>query len=164
MKGSSVAGFLGAVLLATVVGFPAAQAGTRGQGTSCVLDSHVRFRPGLLQQDERRVSIRFRFQLTDCAGGGVASATGFGGGVGTLSCTTGDAVAKAEVDWNTGARSALNLIVDIGTGSLDGKVVSGRFKGDAMSVSDVSVTPLRGDCVHAPLRRAEIAGSLALTP
>jgi len=157
-----VGSILGAVMLALVIGAPAAQARTDHQSTSCALSSLVKFRPGLVQDHARRVFIRFDFKLTRCEGGGVASATGFGGGVGTLRCTSGRGIAKAEVDWDTGAKSFLNFTVNLRKESLYGQVVDGLFKGDRMSATAISVRPIRGDCVTSPLTKAKVTGTLGL--
>jgi hypothetical protein len=132
------------------------------QSTSCALSSIVRFRPGVTDGQARHVFIRFRIKLTGCAGGGVTSAQGSGGGVGKLRCTAGQAVAKAELDWDTGAKSFLNFQVDLGAGTLTGEVVDGLFKGEALSAGDISVTPIRGDCVTSPLKKAKLTATVGL--
>ena len=162
MRRPVVAVVLGALMLSLVSGVPGAQARTEAHSTSCALSSVVKFRPGLVEDHGTQSEIRFGFTLSQCQGGGVTSATGFGGGVGKLRCSAGRAVAKAEVYWNTGKTSGLNFIMSLTRRSLHGQVVDGLFKGERMSVTNLSIRPLRGDCVTSPLTKAKVKGTLGL--
>jgi hypothetical protein len=162
MRRRVAGGMLGMLMIGVLVGAPPAQAQTHANSTTCSLTARVKFRPGITQVEQRNVRMPFRFKLSHCAGGGVVSATGYGGGIGTVGCLSGQAVAKAHTDWDTGETSGLNLMFDIGDGAMSGKVIAGKFTGDPLSIEGVTVTPVRGDCVDSPLRRARLTATLGL--
>jgi hypothetical protein len=140
---------------------PVAQAGTRTQSTTCNLNTTVNFSPGLgLSQSQQTVTAHGK--LTHCNGGGVTKAKFKGSGGGNLSCTSGTGTATLKLKWNTGEKSKVSLTIDLGSQTLSGSVVSGKFAGEDITVSNVTFTILSGDCVFTPVTAAQVTGTASL--
>jgi hypothetical protein len=167
VKRARAAGFIGAIVLTTVLVAPGAQAASNGrQSTSCTFTFAMKFKPGLVQGSNQNAFAKFRVNLTGCTGGTVASATGYGGTIGDLKCDSGRisgrAAAKAQLFWDTGDSSALNFFFRYRRASLHGQVVDGLYKGEDVGARNFSFTPKLGDCAESPLVRAKVTGTLGL--
>ena len=151
-----VAGSVGAFVFAA----PVAQATPRAQSTTCDANLLLRFRPGLTF-NTRSQMIRISGSLSNCVGGGVASATVIKGtGSGSISCTSGSASATINLMWNTGEKSQVQGNVDV-NGNVTGTVTLGKFAGESVTAS-LTVTPLNGDCFLNPVTSASATGSVSL--
>jgi hypothetical protein len=167
VKRARAAGFIGAIVLTTMLVAPGAQAASTGrQSTSCAFTFAMRFKPGLVQGLNQDAFFKFRVNLTGCSGGTVGSATGYGGSIGELRCNagrvSGRAAAKAQLYWDTGDSSALNFFFHFRRSSVEGQVVDGLFKGEDVGARNFSLTPKEGDCAGSPLVRAKVTGTLDL--
>jgi len=154
-------GLIAGVMLTFAFAGPAAQAGTTAQSTSCKLNTIVNFDPGLTLSQSQQV-ITAKGKLTHCNGGGVTRARFKGSGGGSLSCTSGTGTVTLKLRWNTGEKSKVSLTVDLGNQTLSGSVVSGKFAGEDVTVSNVTFTILSGDCVFTPVTQAQVTGTAAL--
>jgi hypothetical protein len=154
-------GLIAGLLLTVALSGPAAMAGTRAQSTSCNLSTIVTFDPGLgLSQAQQKITAKGK--LTQCNGGGVTKAKFKGKGGGSLSCTSGTGTITLKVKWNTKETSKVSLTVDLGNQSLSGSVISGKFAGEDVTVSNVTFTILSGDCVFQPVTKAQVTGTAGL--
>jgi hypothetical protein len=158
--------FVAAAMAASIVGVSAlgalaAPAGPSAQSTSCHLKAVLKFNPGLTFTEQQQ-KIRAMGKLTHCSGGGVTSATFRGKGGGSLSCTSGTGSATVTITWNTLETSVVSLTLDVGNDTFSGTVVSGKFAGEDVTASDVTITPLEGDCVFTPVTKARVTASVAL--
>lgn len=166
MKGTRTAGFVGAIILTTILVAPSAQATVRGgQSTSCAIVAILRFKPGLVHGFNRLAFIKLRVNVRACSGETVESAHGFGGSLGDLRCHSGQvsgrASAKAQLSWNTGDTSGLNFTFNFHRSRLHGRVVDSLFKGEHVAAG-FSLTPVQGDCGESPLLVAKMTGTLWL--
>jgi hypothetical protein len=167
VKRSLTVGFVGAVVLTTMLLAPGAEASVNGHhSTSCAFVMRLKFTPGLHQGLNEQAFIRLKVHLRGCSGGKVQEASGWGGSIGDLRCDsgqiTGRAAAKAQLDWNTGDTSALNFFFVFQKSRLRGQVVDGLFKGERIQAKDFSFTPVTGDCGKSPLDVAKVTGKLKL--
>jgi hypothetical protein len=160
VKRTLTAGFIGAMVMTTVLEEPSAQAGTQVHSTLCAMTMTLKYKPALNAGFNFDAFARVMLRVTGCSGGGVSSGHGNGGIDGDLTCTngvvSGTAIAKGDVNWNTGDRSALNWIFDFDKGELHGKVVSGRFLDDAVHVMHFNMQPVNGDCATVPLVKSQL--------
>jgi hypothetical protein len=160
VKRTLTAGFIGAVVLTTMLIAPSAQASTQVHSTRCAMTMTLKYKPALNAGENSNAFAKVMLRVKNCTGGGVKSGHGKGGIEGDLTCTngvvTGSAIAKGDVNWNTGDRSALNWIFDFDKGQLHGKVVSGLFLNDAVTVMHFAMQPVNGDCSTTPLVRSDL--------
>jgi hypothetical protein len=161
-----------AVLLPTTIGTLAggtiaATAAPNVTHTSCKLGGAVTFKPGLTFTAQA-VTDTVAGTLKSCSGGGVKSATVTGVLKSSKqTCSSGTAAGALTVKWttvkNTAKTSIASMKLKPGTKSLtfvlSGTVTSGLFKGDTVSGSG-SVSPVTGNCLFSPLKKATISGSL----
>ncbi len=153
-------------LLASIVGATAATATVAGaspatQSTTCKLKAIAKFNPGLtLSQQQQK--IKASGTLSNCSGGGVSSAIFSGKGSGNMSCTSGTGTATLNVTWNTSEASVVSLTVDVGAMSFSGMVTSGKFAGEPVSATNVSITPINGDCFFTPVTKAKAKAKASL--
>ena len=153
-------------LLASILGATAATATVAGaspaaQSTTCKLKAIAKFNPGLtLSQQQQK--IKASGTLSNCSGGGVSSAIFAGKGGGNMSCTSGTGTATLNVTWNTNETSVVSLTVDVGAMSFSGMVTSGKFAGEPVSATNVSITPINGDCVFTPVTKAKAKATASL--
>ena len=152
----------GVVALSVLASAAPAMADVGAQSTSCHMDATATFKPGLDLSQEQKEKVKAKGKLTDCVGGGVASAKLYGMGRGTISCTSGIAKVKMKAHWDTGELSKVTLYVDLGLQTLSGTVTSGKFAGEDLSATDVTLTPLVGDCFTAPLTKAEVTATVSV--
>ena len=101
-------------------------------------------------------------KLTGCNGGGVLSAKFRGKGGGTISCTSGIATIKLKNTWNTTETSVISLKADLGSTTLMGTVKKGKFAGEDVTATDVTFTPVDGNCITSPLTKATITATVSL--
>jgi hypothetical protein len=66
-----------------------------------------------------------------------------------------------KIRWNTGESSTLSVAVDIGSGSVTGTVVAGKFVGESVT-GDLTLQSIQGDCVFTPVTRASATGSISV--
>jgi hypothetical protein len=161
-----VRALVAAAMVASLTGTSAlgaawAKAGPRAQSTSCHLKATLKFNPGLTFTEQQQ-KIRAKGKLSKCNGGGVSSATFAGKGSGKLSCTSGTGSATVNITWNTLETSVVSLTLDVGNGTFSGTVVSGKFAGEDVSASNVTITPVEGDCFFTPVTKARVTASVAL--
>ena len=155
-------GLVAGMMMVMAFAGPAALARTTAQSTSCHLASTTSFNPGLSYSQQKTVKIKVKGKLTNCVGGGVASAKLKGKGGGTISCTSGTATVALSTKWNTGETSKATLTVDLGAQTLSGTITSGKFAGEDITATNVSLTPITGNCVTSPLTKAAVDADLGL--
>jgi hypothetical protein len=160
-------GFLAAALLSTMVATPGAQASPAGRvSTSCSFAAKLKFRPSLKEGVNHFAFIKIYGNVRGCSGGQVTSGRMVGGSEGDIRCrdgvVRGPAIAKARIDWDTGAQSGLNWIFGFSKSRLHGQVVAGLFQGDRM-FSRFSLASVRGLCRSGdPLEMSKLKGALRL--
>lgn len=167
MKRTRAAWLIGAIVLTTMLAAPGARAATADPpSTSCALVATLKFKPALVHGMNPRAFIKLRVHLSECTGGTVKGAHGYGGSIGDLRCHSGPisgrASAKAMLFWNTGDTSGLNFTFHFGGARLNGRVLDSLFKGEQVSATGFSVTPTNGDCGDSPLVLATLTGTLTL--
>jgi hypothetical protein len=166
VKRTRAAGLVGAIVLTAMLGPPSALASTGEQSTSCAFVATMKFKPGLVHGYNRLAFIKLRVHLRGCSGAVVKGAHGYGGSQGNLRCHSGQvsgrASAKAMLFWNTGDTSGLNFTFHFSGSRLNGRVLDGLFKGEQGTSTDLSLTPVQGDCAESPLVLATLTGTLHL--
>jgi hypothetical protein len=167
MRRARAAWLMGAIVLTTMVAAPGARAATADPpSTSCALFATLKFKPALVHGVNQRAFIKFRVHLSECTGGTVKGAHGYGGSIGDLRCDSGQvsgrASAKAMLFWNTGDTSGLNFFFHFGQSRLKGRVLDSLFKGEQVSATGFSLLPTDGDCADTPLVLATLIGTLKL--
>ncbi len=167
MKRALAAGFVGAIVLTTMLMTPGAQAAPMGgQSTSCKVVAKLKFRPPLKEGLNQFAFIKLFLKVRDCSGGVVTSADGLGGSEGDIRChdgvVRGHAAAKGRLDWDTGDQSGLNWFFEFNKSRLRGKVVAGLFENDRV-FGRFTLTPVRGLCEDGnPLEMSKLKGTLKL--
>jgi hypothetical protein len=152
---------LASILGAAVATAPAAGASVAAQSTTCKLKAIAKFKPGLTLSEQQQ-KIKASGTLSNCSGGGVSSAVFSGKGGGSMSCTSGSGTATLNVTWNTNETSVVSLTVDVGAMSFSGMVTSGKFAGEPVSATNVSITPVKGDCFFSPVTKAKAKATASL--
>jgi hypothetical protein len=141
---------------------PVAQASSLSRSVSCSMFVAMKFKPALQEGANSNEFIALKFKLEGCSGGGVTTARGRGGSVGTFRChdgrLSGSAIAKARIDWNTGDSSGLNFIFRFSRSLFRGEVVSGEFLNEHVK-STFTLTAVKGDCSSSPMIRAQLHGT-----
>ena len=155
-------GLVAGMMLSMSFAAPAAQARPAAQSTTCNMKATVTIDTGLNFSQEKTVVIKAKGKLTGCNGGGVISAKFRGKGGGTISCTSGTATIKLKNTWNTTETSIISLKADLGSQSLSGTVKRGKFAGEDVTATNVTFTPVDGDCITVPLTKAAITATVSL--
>lgn len=166
MRRALLACMVGGMVLGSAALAPAAGASTDHRSTTCAIHATLNFKPGLNEGQNNNQFFSLHIRLSQCAGGGVSSATGKGGAEGELVCedgvVTGSAALKAAFDWDTGDRSAINAFINFNRSTIRrGKVVFGLFLNESVGAA-FSLRPLTGDCSSTPLLRSRLTGTISL--
>jgi hypothetical protein len=156
--------FLVAAVIAASVGFlaPGPAVAAPGQSTACSGDLVVKLDPGLTFVTQRQ-RLLFQGTLSNCAGGGVTGGTVVGKGRAKASCTEGIVQALFRVRWDTGETSSIYVqgTLSLSGGSLTGTVTAGKFVGESVTASNISVTVLTGNC-FTPVTKAELTADVGI--
>jgi hypothetical protein len=127
-----------------------APAGSAADSTQagCHLAGTATVTPGLTTT-EQNIEFGFTGDLTDCQGAkGIDSGTISANGKGTGSCSANTTKGIAKAAWSNGKKSKIKFKTS-GTGvyvTVTGKVVKGKFKGDAVNAQLVFQTDHPEDC------------------
>ncbi len=151
---------MAASMAASMATGPAATAGV--QSTTCTSQNRGRLDPGLTTSSADQ-SLRGHGTLSACSGGGVTSGTVRGRGHGSGSCFSFSGGIRFNITWDTAetSKGRIRFTIDNTGAAARGQIVSGKFAGEPISLSNVSFSILEGDCTSG-VTKAELDATVSL--